>query len=97
MRLPALSPGGDRGDEVAPRAGRAPRAWRRSLPLMYGSMRFTRRADLQAVARALDLVHVRQLADRRLDQGEGLVRREGDLDLAAVAVAERGGVRRGRR
>jgi len=46
-------------------------------------------ADLQAVAGALDLLHARQLADRRIQQVERLARLQRDLDLAALAVGQR--------
>ena len=50
------------------------------------------RADLQAVARALHVLDVGQLADRRVEDGERPTGVHRHLDLPALAVGERAGV-----
>ncbi len=50
------------------------------------------RAHLQAVARGLDVLHVRKLADGRLDQVECFGGRKRDLHPAAMPGRERGRV-----
>ena len=44
--------------------------------------------DLQAVARAFDLLNARQFAYRRIQQVEGLAGLERDFDQALLAIVE---------
>ena len=59
------------------------------LGALVGILALHPREDPQASRRALDALHIGQLADRGVHDREGLAGGEGNLDLAAVAIRER--------
>ena len=86
-------PGGHRGQDLV--TGHAKPQQRVVAPhwrFTVGAWATELGLDLQAVAGALDFFDARQLADRGIQQVERFAGFERDLDLSALAVAERVGI-----